>query len=313
MSKQQELKSRHNIIWGGLWTLIVVTVMVFASEYLGEPEIIFPEVAALAVGMSLSPELTWQTDYLRMVISITICAVLGVCIVVWIPVSLWLQLAIAYVISQLIYLYSGTTFTPMISAIVLPVFLQTRGLVYPLSVLFLCVLLVLVRTGLVWSGVRRGTGYQPVKFPGKIALQNTVFRCIAVIVLIYIALAFGVGFCIAPPLLVIFTELVRRDHPARERMISVVELVTISSLSGTFARYYLGITLGLPLYLAVIPAVVIMILCMYWMKLYFPPAGAVLMLAFLIPQMQVMFYPLQILVGIFVLLLVAWRLPQKQE
>lgn len=313
MDKQQKMKN-NSILWGCLCTLFFLVAMLFVSEYSGEWEIIFPEAAALAIGFFLAPELPWRTDYLRLLICISLCAVLGELIVLFVTAGLWIQLSLAYVLSQLICLYSGTTLTPMISAVMLPVFLQTRGFVYPLAVLFLCVSLILLRVLFVQKGIQKGVDYQVPPLPGKLQFQNALFRCMAVIVLLYIALTFGVVFTVVPPLLVIFTELARPDHPARKRMTSVVELVTICALAGTFCRYYMGSVWGLPFYIAVIPAVLLMFLCMYLMKLYLPPAGAVLILPFLLmSESSVMLYPSQILIGTTVFVLVAWRLPQKTE
>lgn len=315
MNRQQEKDSKYGILWGGICTLLIVVAMIFASEYWGEREIIFPETAALAVGAFLAPKLAWRTDYLRLVLCMTLCAIVGECIVAFLPGGLWIQMAVAYVISQIIYLCSGTTLSPMISAVLLPVLLQTTGWVYPVAVFFLCVFIVLIRAILVRSGSRDGIAYQPAPLFSIPALQNTVFRCIVVTVLIYIAFVFRLPFCVAPPLLVAFTELVGREHPARERLVSVMELVALCALAGTLSRYFLSMTLEspLPLYVVAIPAVLVMILCMYLMRLYFPPAGAILVLALLIPEQYVLFYPLQILVGIFVLGLAAWRLPQKSR
>lgn len=309
---KQKTKKNNGILWGGLCTILIIVAMIFVSEYIGEREVIFPETAALAVGLFLAPELPWRTDYLRLLLCIVLCAVLGELIVLLVPTGLWIQLSLAYVLSQLIYLHSGTTLAPLISAIMLPVFIQTRGFVYPLAVLFLCTGLILIRALLVRKDIQKGTEYQAVPLPGKLQFQNALFRCIAVITLLYIALTFGVVFAVVPPLLVVFTELANPDHPARKRIASVIELVAICALAGTFSRYYLGNTLGLPFYIAVIPAVLIMILCMYLMKLYLPPAGAVLVLPFLLlSESSIMFYPAQVLIGTTVLVLVAWRLPQK--
>ncbi len=312
MDQQAGAENKYGIVWGGLCTLIVIMVMIFASEYLKEWEIIFPEAAALAVGLFLAPKLPWRTDYLRLLFSISLCAVLGELIVLFVPAGQWVQMSLAYVLSQLVYLYSGTTLTPMISAMLLPVLLQTRGYAYPLSVLLMCTLLILLRTILIRAGIQEGVSYEAEKLPRKQMLKDALFRCIAVVALLYIALAFGVVFAAAPPLLVAFTELVNPAHPARKRLVSVVELVVICSLAGALARYYLGSTMGLPLYIAVIPAILLMIVVMYLMKLYFPPAGAMLVLPFLLmSERNIMLYPGQVLIGMAVFALVALRLPQS--
>jgi len=55
-------------------TLILVTGMVAAAEILGEKEIIFPEITALAVGYMVSEKRSWMVNSLRMLVLITGCA-----------------------------------------------------------------------------------------------------------------------------------------------------------------------------------------------------------------------------------------------
>ena len=58
-------------------------------------------------------------------ISSVLPAVLGVGIVLFLPAALWVKITVAYAVSEVIFLFSGTSFAPMISAIVLPVLLST--------------------------------------------------------------------------------------------------------------------------------------------------------------------------------------------
>lgn len=53
-------------------TLLIVAVMVYALELVHEKEIIFPEIAAIAVGTLLSPTITWHTDKKRILILTTL-------------------------------------------------------------------------------------------------------------------------------------------------------------------------------------------------------------------------------------------------
>ena len=103
--------------------MVIVTLMTAAACLLGNKEIIFPEIAAIAVGGLIAPKMVWNTNKRRILFFITLCAVLGVGIVRYVPLPLWMQMAMAFFISQIIFIYSGTSFAPMISAIVLPVML----------------------------------------------------------------------------------------------------------------------------------------------------------------------------------------------
>ena len=108
-----------------LMTIPIVTVMTAAACLLNNKEIIFPEIAAIAAGGLMAPNLAWNMDKKRILLFILLCAVLGVGIVILIPLPLWAQMSLAFLLAQILYLCSGTTFAPMLSAAVLPVMLQT--------------------------------------------------------------------------------------------------------------------------------------------------------------------------------------------
>lgn len=110
-------------------TLILVGIMTFVAEILGEGEIIFPEITALAIGYMVTQKQGWKVNDSRMIALIAICAVAGVLTVRYIKVGLYLEILIAFVFAQILFMLSGTTFAPMISAIVLPVMMQTESFI----------------------------------------------------------------------------------------------------------------------------------------------------------------------------------------
>ena len=121
--------------------LLIITAMVGAAEILHQHEIIFPEITAIAVGALMAPKMTWNTSRSRILIFIMICALCGVGIVLFVPGPVWFKVTLAYGIAEVIYLCSGTSFAPMISAIALPVLLGTESAVYPIAAFLLTVLM----------------------------------------------------------------------------------------------------------------------------------------------------------------------------
>ena len=93
-------------------TILIVTGMVAAADIFDNKEIIFPEIAAIAAGGLVAPKLAWNTDKKRILFFITVCAVLGVGIVRYVPGPVWMQMVSAYLLSQLICLCSGTPLRP---------------------------------------------------------------------------------------------------------------------------------------------------------------------------------------------------------
>lgn len=126
-------------------TLILVGIMTFVAEILDEGEIVFPEITALAIGYMVTQKQGWKVNDSRMIALIAICAVAGVLTVRYIKVGLYLEILIAFVFAQILFMFSGTTFAPMISAIVLPVMMQTESFIYPIAAFLLTIAVVLFR------------------------------------------------------------------------------------------------------------------------------------------------------------------------
>ena len=73
MKKQEHTGSRRGLFadrlqrWRYLSALAMVVLMVAVAERTGEREVIFPEMAALAIGMWIAPKRVWNVTRLRLV------------------------------------------------------------------------------------------------------------------------------------------------------------------------------------------------------------------------------------------------------
>ena len=85
--------------------LVVITGMTGAAELFREREILFPEAAAIALGALAPPRLAWRTDKAGILVTIALCACIGVVIVRFLPLPLAWQLAAAYLAGQLAAAY----------------------------------------------------------------------------------------------------------------------------------------------------------------------------------------------------------------
>ena len=291
-------------------TLILVGIMTFVAEILGEGEIIFPEITALAIGYMVTQKQGWKVNDSRMIALIAICAVAGVLTVRYIKVGLYLEILIAFVFAQILFMFSGTTFAPMISAIVLPVMMQTESFIYPIAAFLLTIAVVLFRRFLLKVKIRDKEDFQSVNLHAK---SDTAVRTICVAVVGFFAILSGFKFAIAPPLLVAFTEFSRPKNKARNKPVKTVLLITVCAFVGAVSRYVLNMTLGLPLTVAALTATAIMLVIVYCTKMYIPPAGALTILSMIIPSESVLLYPLQILVGTAVIMLISRLLFMKRQ
>lgn len=267
-------------------TLILVGIMTFVAEILGEGEIIFPEITALAIGYMVTQKQGWKVNDSRM---------------------------IAFVFAQILFMFSGTTFAPMISAIVLPVMMQTESFIYPIAAFLLTIAVVLFRRFLLKVKIRDKEDFQSVNLHAKSDVIDTAVRTICVAVVGFFAIWSGFKFAIAPPLLVAFTEFSRPKNKARNKPVKTVLLITVCAFVGAVSRYVLNITLGLPLTVAALTATAIMLVIVYCTKMYIPPAGALTILSMIIPSESVLLYPLQILVGTAVIMLISRLLFMKRQ
>lgn len=290
-------------------TLILVGIMTFVAEILGEGEIIFPEITALAIGYMVTQKQGWKVNDSRMIALIAICAVAGVLTVRCIKVGLYLEILIAFVFAQILFMLSGTTFAPMISAIVLPVMMQTESFIYPIAAFLLTVAVVLFRRFLLKVKIRDKEDFQSVNLHAKSDVIDTAVRTICVAVVGFFAIWSGFKFAIAPPLLVAFTEFSRAKNKARNKPVKAVLVITVCAFVGAVSR----LTLGLPLTVAALTATAIMLVIIYCTKMYIPPAGALTILSMIIPSESVLLYPLQILVGTAVIMLISRLLFMKRQ
>ena len=302
--------NQKSLLTHGL-TLAVVVLMVGSSELSGQREIIFPEVTAIAVGLFLAPKQSWQVSKPRIFWLITLCAWAGLFISLWMPGPLWGKLWAAFFFCQLVLLVSGTSFAPLISAGVLPVMLGSESMVYPIAAMALTGLLVLLRLALEQGGQKEKAPFTPLPPPDKSQWLRLLARCGIGSACIGLAVWLNTPFAAAPPILVAFTEFSRPGNPARKTPFRTAGLIFFCALAGAACRYFLTMELGWWLTLSAAGAVAVMLGLMKAFRLYLPPAGALAILAMLIPENAVVWYPLEVLAGVCVFLgaacLMNWR------
>lgn len=134
--------------------MAVVVLMVGVAERTGEREVIFPEMAALAIGMWIAPKRVWNVTRLQLVLLMGAGAVAGVCIVRWSPWPLAANLALAFAFAAGCLSLSRTTLVPLVSACMLPVLLHTESWVYPAAVTAMSLIVVAGQRAMERGGLR---------------------------------------------------------------------------------------------------------------------------------------------------------------
>ena len=290
-----------------LLAVLVVTAMTAAAELSGEREILFPEIAAIAAGALVSPRLKWRTNGLRLWAFITGGAVLGL-LAVYLPLTLWAKMSLAFAAASLMLELSGTGFAPMISSVVLPVMLGTESAVYPISAAVLTGAVVLLRAALERFGLAEKTDFTPLPPPDRKRLAGLLLRWLSGSLVIAAAVLSGYRLAAAPPLLVAFTEFARPGSPAVKKPAAVTAFIPLCALAGAALRGA-ALCTGVYQFLAAAAAIALVFVLMKATGLLIPPAAALTVLAFLIPQEQLRLYPLMILAGTAAFVLIAKILP----
>lgn len=295
-------KHIKNILPAAL-AVLTVMLMTAAAEFSGEKEILFPEIAAIAAGALIAPKFAWKTSKLRLFVLICIGSVLGLLISMFVPLALSVKLCIAFFAASLLFQFSGTTFAPVISSVVLPVMLGTNSVIYPIAAAMLTFLILMERMLTEKLGIAEKSEFSPEPMPDKNTLVRLAARWFVGSIAIVLAVGTGVGFAVAPPLLVAFTEFCRKDSAVRKKPAAITLLIVGCALVGTVCRSVFTL-LGWKMFAAAGVTMLIVCIIMKSAKLFVPPAAALSVLAFPIPEEAVVTYPLQIAAGTIIFVLV---------
>ena len=260
------------------------------------------KIAAIAVGMLLAPRRPWQTSRWRVLVLISLSAVAGLSVSVLLPLPLWEKMSVAFLLAQVLLVFGGTSFAPLISAAVLPVMLGTESLGYLVAAVSLTALILLFSLLLERVGIRQRSSYRPVPPPEGLAWVRILLRCALGVGCIALAVALRAKYMAAPPMLVAFTEFMNPESRAKSHPVKAVSLIALCAAAGAASRLALSVELGLPLTVSAIAAAILLLWLLREFQLLLPPAGALAVLAMLIPQQDLLQYPVEVFLGVGVLM-----------
>ena len=294
-----------------LSALAMMVAMMALAEFTGETEIIFPEMAALTIGLWISNKHIWQVTDVQLVSLMTLAAIVGVLIVRYSPLPLVINITIAFVVAGVILTSQRSTLYPLVSALILPVLLHTTSWVYPLSVLAMTVILVVVKKIFEAKGIRNKTDYTPSDRPIKSAIVVWAAMTCSLLSIAAIGYCSTYIYIIIPPLIVSFVEFVNTKAGFRNRPVLTVLLRSVCSLVGSVFQLVGHFYLGLPL--AVVAAAILIVVfgLFEWLGKFFAPAGAISLIPLLLPEEVLPYLPLEVFVGAVLFIAVAMIFFQK--
>ena len=278
-------------------SVLVTVFMVFIAELLGEEEMIFPEVAALAVGSFLSFRMPWNVTPIRMFFTMTLSATAGYALSAFVPVPLYLKLIAAMLFSLIALSWSKTTMLPLISAAVLPVLTNVQSVIYPVSVLILTAMIIGIRVLFVKHGLADKISFDNTNSDDRNFFIRNIWIFAVFAVTAAIAVPTGITFMLAPPLAVILAEAANAQSPVHKTPVRYFLCTVLCIFFGTASRLVFYDVLGLPLTLGTLFAISGAILFQLLFRKLFPPAAALAVLPFILPQSVIALYPFQAAAG----------------
>ncbi|HXO77721.1 MAG TPA: hypothetical protein VN824_20850, partial [Puia sp.] len=281
------------------------------SERLEQPEILFPEISALVLGLWVVDKQIWTVSKPMFVLLLTVSAFFGVLLVRYSPLPLLVNVAISFTFTSICLILSRTTLVPITSAALLPILLGTDSFIYPLSVFIMSALVALGQWLLVKKRPDQVVAYRKEKGHHEHRPKHWIKLLFYLLLIAALPLYMGKPYFIVPPLVTMFVEFSTSSAGFRNRPMQVYLLVIISAVLGALCQYYLHIRLGVSL----LNTVLLLFVCLFALfeivGKIFVPACAIALVPMIIPNNRVLSYPLEVAIGAGVFLFVSMVFFQK--
>ena len=283
-----------------IFGILMAFIMVFIAELSGETEIIFPEICALTIGAWVSEQQPWKTNKRRIFLLMSAAALFGVLVVRYVHIPLILQVCLCFGFTGFILTLCKTNFVPIISACILPVYLRTESWIYPISVSVMALMIIIAQWLMEKYHFRPVNNFVPCEFDIKKQIIKWSKLLIIFGIIALIPFQNHQIYFLAPPLIVMFTELSNTESPARKKPFNIVGLMTFSAFIGCLIRL-LNIYFNFPLFICTTIACLILFVALDKMKLFFPPAGAILLIPMILDKSLIITFPFEVLIGSIIL------------
>lgn len=269
---------------------LFLTLMVAVADASELREIVFPEAAALCVGLWLMPKAVWNVRGWQIPLYLTAAATIGLALNRWLPACFEIRFAFAFVLVMGLLRLVRCNMYPTVSAAMLPVLVGTTSWLYPACVLVISAMLALGRG---WLRQEERTEYHPFG-GGQLALL-TVAVCLPLVATYCVPIP-TIRFLAVPPLVVTMIEFANRRSGFRERPWTIWALIIAAASLGTLTCLLLHHRWGLPLALGTFVTVPLMLLLFRRFK-PFAPALAIAIVPALLPCEALPWFPLLAALG----------------
>lgn len=280
-----------------LCALLMILAMIGISEWSGEKEIIFPEMAALTIGMWIIDKRVWIVSRERMLCLMTLGALCGICIVRYSPFHLFINLGISFALTAFLMIISRTTLIPAISACMLPVLLKTESWVYPVAVFSMSVIVITGQYIMEKKGIRQKIDFIPAERNFKKDIERWFLLLSTFLIIAAVPVFSDNIYCILPPLVVSYVEFANSKAGFRNRPGQIYIILLIGACTGTLFQGIGHNYIGIPEW-GVACAIFLSLFALFeQIGKYYAPAGAVALIPMIIPQEDLVWFPLQVAIG----------------
>lgn len=278
-------------------SVMALAIMATGADILGQHEVIFPEIAALAAGLWIADKRMWDVSGHEIPLLMTISAVLGVAITSWLNANIFVQLTLAFLLSATMMTALRIPLIPSIAAILLPVLLHTTSWYYPASVAVMTTIMAAGTTLLQLWGVKdRLPATSPRKQRKTLSARAWAERYLMLLPLLAVCAWQKWPFAIVPPLVIILIELANTKNMFRSRPATLWAAVVVVATIGTASRWLLLETLAMPYVVAVSVSFLLSILLLTKARLLFPPVPALAVIPFILPD-NYLWFPVEVALG----------------
>ena len=284
---------------------LAILLMVGVAEWIGEKEIIFPELTALTIGAWIIDKRVWKVKRWQLVALMSSGAIVGVCIVRYSLLPFPVNMALAFAFAGLSLLCIRATLIPLISACMLPILLHTETWIYPLAVFSLSIILTLGQKGMEKANIRREIDYIPADRNWKKDSLRWLSLLLFVYLLSVIAYRMDFRFLVIPPLVVTFAEIVNSKAGFRARPVQLFLFMMTASLLGTGFQLFGYHYLHLPETVVALCIALSLFAIFEWTGKYFAPAGALAFIPMIVPADNLVWLPLQASLGAAIFIAIA--------
>lgn len=289
-----------------LLAIALITGMTYTAEHFNEPEIIFPEIGALCLGLWIIPKQIWRIKRWQIPILFTLAALLGVMLVRYISLPWSIQLEIGFACVAGLLLTLRSTMTPALSACMLPIVMGSSSWIYPMTVFLLTSILAIgqwVLERVHWREKATGSMVSPT-FPQKMILKLRwmgIGRWMGMMIVLAPILLFAqythVHLLVVPPLIVTLVEFTNALSGFRDRPFQIWAMIVLCACIGTFSVSVLHETWQCPLWICSLLTTSVILSFFHGIGKYFAPALALALVPQIIPATESPFFPIYVAIG----------------